>query len=83
MTALKNQSLIPSVSFGYTAGAPYRLKKVLGSLTLGGYDQSRFTPNNMTFSFAPDTDRNIVVGIQLIISTDQDGTKQDLLLTKI
>lgn len=36
MTALKNQSLIPIVSFGYTVGAPYRLKKALGSLTLGG-----------------------------------------------
>ncbi|KAL8676315.1 MAG: hypothetical protein Q9186_007162 [Xanthomendoza sp. 1 TL-2023] len=79
MTNLKNQSLIPSVTFGYTAGAPYRLKKVLGSLTLGGYDQSRFTPNNMSFSFAPDTDRDTVVGIQSIISTNQDGTTHDLL----
>ncbi|KAL8847290.1 MAG: hypothetical protein Q9221_007666 [Calogaya cf. arnoldii] len=77
MTTLKNQSLISSVSFGYTAG------KVLGSLTLGGYDQARFTPNNMTFSFAPDTDRDIVVGIQSITSTDQDGTKRDLLPTGI
>lgn len=58
MTSLKEQNLIPSVSFGYTAGAPYRLKKVLGNLVLGGYDQSRFTPNNMSFSFAPDTDRD-------------------------
>ncbi|KAL8910796.1 MAG: hypothetical protein Q9171_003932 [Xanthocarpia ochracea] len=83
MTTLKARNLIPSVSFGYTAGAPYRLKKVLGSLTLGGYDQSRFTPNNMTFSFAPDTDRDIVVGIQSITSIDQDGTTQDLLPTGI
>ncbi|KAL8801024.1 MAG: hypothetical protein Q9182_004768 [Xanthomendoza sp. 2 TL-2023] len=79
MTNLKNQSLIPSVTFGYTAGAPYRLKKVLGSLTLGGYDQSRFTPNNMSFSFAPDNDRDIVVGIQSIKSTNQDGTTHNLL----
>ena len=83
MTALTNQSLIPSVSFGYTAGAPYPLKKVLGSLTLGGYDQSRSTPNNMTFSFALDTDRDIVVGIQSITSTDQDGTQYDFLPTGI
>ncbi|KAL8729178.1 MAG: hypothetical protein Q9166_004917 [cf. Caloplaca sp. 2 TL-2023] len=83
MTSLRDQSLIPSVSFGYTAGAPYRLKKVLGSLTLGGYDQSRFKANNMSFSFAPDTDRDIVVGIQSIISTDQDGTTHDLLPTGI
>ncbi|KAL8717936.1 MAG: hypothetical protein Q9225_004869 [Loekoesia sp. 1 TL-2023] len=83
MTCLQEQNLIPSLSFGYTAGAPYRLKKVLGSLTLGGYDESRFTLNNMSFSFAPDNDRDIVVGIQSIISTDQDGTTHDLLPTGI
>ena len=48
MTTLKKQNMIPSVSFGYTAGAQYRLKKVLGSLTLGGYDQTRFTPNPLS-----------------------------------
>ncbi|KAL8703927.1 MAG: hypothetical protein Q9201_002907 [Fulgogasparrea decipioides] len=83
MTALKQQNLIPSVSFGYTAGAPYRLKKMLGSLTLGGYDQARFTPNNMSFSFAPDNDRDIVVGIQSIVSIDQDGMTHDLLPTGV
>ncbi|KAL8775492.1 MAG: hypothetical protein Q9194_003711 [Teloschistes cf. exilis] len=83
MTSLKEQNLIPSVSFGYTAGAPYRLKKVLGNLVLGGYDQSRFTPNNMSFSFAPDTDRDVVVGIQTIVARDQDGTTHDLLPTSI
>ncbi|KAL8707211.1 MAG: hypothetical protein Q9220_007705 [cf. Caloplaca sp. 1 TL-2023] len=79
MTTLKQENLIPSSSFAYTAGAQYRLKKVLGSLILGGYDESRFTPNNMSFSFAPDTDRDIVVGIQSITSVDEDGTKRDLL----
>ncbi|KAL8898721.1 MAG: hypothetical protein Q9207_006561, partial [Kuettlingeria erythrocarpa] len=79
MTILQQQNLIPSVSFGYTAGAPYRLKKVLGSLTLGGYDQARFISNDMSFSFAPDNDRDIVVGIQSIVSRDQDGTSHVLL----
>ncbi|KAL8673608.1 MAG: hypothetical protein Q9168_001963 [Polycauliona sp. 1 TL-2023] len=83
MTTLKDQGRIPSLSFGYTAGAPYRLKKVLASLTLGGFDQSRFTENDMTFSFAPDTDRDLVVGIQSISSTDQNGTSHDLLRTAI
>ena len=59
------------------------LKRVLGSLTLGGYDQSRFTPNNMSFSFAPDTDRDLVVGIQSIVSTEGDSTARDLLPTPI
>lgn len=53
-------------------------KKVLGSLTLGGYDQSRFTPNNSSFSFAPGT-TDLVVGIQSIVSTNANGTSNILL----
>lgn len=48
-------------------------KQVLGSLTLGGYDQSRFTPNNLSFSFAPNT-TDLVVGIQSIVSTNANGS---------
>lgn len=55
------------------------LKKVLGSLTLGGYDQSRFTPNDLSFSFASDQSRDLVVGIQSITSTNQNGTSNSLL----
>lgn len=51
MSNLREQSLIPSISWGYTAGNQYRLNKVLGSLTLGGYDASRFIPNNVSFAF--------------------------------
>lgn len=70
MWSLYNQSFIPSRSFGYTAGAPYQLKKVLGSLTLGGYDASRFTPNNMTFPFSQDDSRSLTVGLQAIEATN-------------
>jgi hypothetical protein len=66
MWSLKNQSLIPSLSFGYSAGAPYRGKGVSGSLTLGGYDAARFEPNNMTFTFGPDTSAPLMVGLQSI-----------------
>jgi hypothetical protein len=96
LASLKDQKIIPSVSFGYTAGAQYRksrilelkkcllmpnpeLKKVLGSLTLGGYDESRFTPNELKFSFAPDNSRDLVVGLQSIISTNTNGTVHSLL----
>ena len=79
MTTLKKRNMIPSVSFGYTAGAQYRLKKVLGSLTLGGYDQSRFTPNPLSISFAPDNDRDLVVGVQSIKATNGNGTTHSLL----
>ena len=79
LTALKDQNLIPSVSFGYTAGNQYRLKQVLGSLTLGGYDAGRFTPNGMSFPFADDSSRSLMVGVQSISSTDQTGTNSVLL----
>lgn len=79
VTTLKKQNLIPSISFGYTAGAQYRLKKVLGSLILGGYDQSRLVPNPLSISFAPDNDRDLVVGVQSIKATDQDGNSISLL----
>lgn len=59
------------------------MKKVLASLTLGGYDESRFTPNNLSFSFAPDNERDLVVGIQSIASTDQDGITHNLLSSGI
>lgn len=36
---------------------------MLGSLTLGGYDASRFIPNDLTFGFAPDNERDLVVGV--------------------
>ena len=55
------------------------LKGVLGSLTLGGYDSARYTPNDISFDFAPDNSRDLVVGIQSITSTEQDGTENNLL----
>ena len=79
LSALKNQSSIPSLSFGYTAGAQYRLKQVLGSLTLGGVDSSRFSQSNLSIPFASDPSRNLMVGIQSIRSVDQGGKSTDLL----
>ena len=35
-------------------------------MTLGGYDASRFKDSNVTFNFAPDTSRDLVVGIVAI-----------------
>jgi hypothetical protein len=57
LTTLRTKNLIPSLSWAYTAGAKYRLKGVFGSLTFGGYDLSRFVPNNVSFSLAPDISR--------------------------
>lgn len=64
--SLVNQSVIPSTTWGYTAGAKYRHNKVQGSLTLGGYDTSRFDTKNITFPFYDDVARNFVVQLRAI-----------------
>ncbi|KAF2745803.1 acid protease [Sporormia fimetaria CBS 119925] len=69
---LRMEDKIPSLSFAYTAGAKYRLKSVFGSLILGGYDSSRFTPNKTPFSFTLSTDpsRLLTVGVESILATN-------------
>lgn len=66
MSSLLNQSMIPSLSFGYTAGASYR-NKAPASLTLGGYDANRFIPSNITFAMNADNSRPLQVGVQKIL----------------
>ncbi|KAF1354757.1 aspartic peptidase domain-containing protein [Delphinella strobiligena] len=84
MTQLKDQKLIPSVSFGYTAGAPYRFTGVLASLTLGGYDSALFSPSPVEFGFAANNERDTVVAIQSITTTQQNSsTEVELLPTPI
>lgn len=56
------------------------LKKVDASLTLGGYDASRFTPNNVSLHFATDVSRDLVVGLQSIRFSDSITTDKELLL---
>ena len=48
-------------------------------MTLGGYDSSRFTPNDLTFNFASDISRDLVVGIQSIRFTDSKIDSKELL----
>lgn len=69
MSNLKKQNMIPSLSWGYTAGNQYRENKVLGSLTLGGYDASRFTPNDVVFAFDNQDIRALTVQIASITYT--------------
>ena len=66
LTNLKDQDKIPSRSWAYTAGAAYRQPMAYGSLTLGGYDKSRFAPNNLSVSFSQDDIRDLQVGLQHI-----------------
>ena len=46
------------------------LNGVPGSLTLGGYDQSRFTSNNVSFTFGSDDSRRLTLAIQSITATN-------------
>ena len=74
----RESNMIPSLSWSYTAGAPYQLKKVLGSLIFGGYDSSRFSAPNVTFQFGSDQSRDLTLGLQSIIA-EINGTKTTLL----
>ncbi|KAK5115336.1 hypothetical protein LTR62_001536 [Meristemomyces frigidus] len=68
MTQLVRNNSIPSLSYGYTAGNQYRLNKVFGSLTLGGYDSNRFGSNNITVDMYADVSRDLLVYVQGITS---------------
>lgn len=82
MTSLKRKSLIPSVSYAYTSGNQYRLNKVLASLTLGGYDSSRFIPNEVRFQFNQIDERDLTVTINSITMT-AGGTNTSLMSNSI
>ena len=70
MSSLKNQSYIPSLSYGYTAGAHYRgTTGALASLTLGGYDAARSQSNGLTLAF-PNSEQWLTVALQNIVATN-------------
>ncbi|KUJ09801.1 acid protease [Mollisia scopiformis] len=75
---LRNQSLIPSISWAYTAGNQYRLDQVLGSLVLGGYDKSKLVENDVTWTFNSEDSQDLTVQIESIIVSD--STKNTSLL---
>ena len=61
---------IPSLSYGYTAGAYYRKDAGgQGSLVLGGYDRSLFVPNSLVFPFNEDQSVDLTVGLQGIYAS--------------
>ncbi|KAK9780491.1 putative Aspartic peptidase domain-containing protein [Seiridium cardinale] len=66
LSTLKDQDIIPSLSWSYTAGAKYRLKGGLGQLVFSGYDTSRFIDNSISFTMADDVTRDLVVAAQSI-----------------
>jgi len=65
MGTLRNQSIIPSSSWSYTAGAFYTNPPSFGSLTLSGYDTTQFVAQNssISFSFGADLSRDLLVSL--------------------
>lgn len=81
MQHLRNMSTpIPSMSWSYTAGSNNLAPKVFGSLILGGYDTTRFQPNNIEFPFGSDISQDFQVAIQKITT---NLTSDSLLSTGI
>jgi Eukaryotic aspartyl protease len=75
ISTLKAQNIIPSLSYAYTAGNQYRMNKVFGSLTLGGYDGSLFEPNDLTFAFNKNSNFDLSVIINSISMSSTSGDK--------
>lgn len=76
MENLKAQNLIPSLSWSYTAGNQYRFSKALGSLTLGGYDTSKFVLNHVSFPFNPIDLRDLTVNLNAIEMVTANGDRR-------
>ncbi|KAK4623916.1 hypothetical protein CLAFUR4_06238 [Fulvia fulva] len=66
---------IPSTTWAYTAGAYYKDAPTFGSLTLGGYDASRFDPNeSVTEPFSINPSQDLQVNLQSITFDDNGST---------
>ncbi|KAF7194172.1 hypothetical protein HII31_04409 [Pseudocercospora fuligena] len=76
-----NNSVIPSTTWGYTAGAYYRSEYFLGSVILGGYDPNRIDLNDsksISIPFNNDSSRDLVLGL---LSITYNGSNSSPLLT--
>jgi len=67
MANLVSKDRIPSTSFAYTAGAHYR-DKAPASLVLGGRDENRYEPSEISFKMNADNVRPLQVGLQNILA---------------
>ena len=74
ITQLNQSGSIPSLAWSYTAGNQYQPGPFYGSLTLGGFDASRFEPNNITFSLDAADRGKFTVNIGAIILTTDNNT---------
>lgn len=63
LSTLNQSNMIPSMSWSYTAGNQYRSGPAYGDLILGGYDTSRFDPNDILFTFNDTNAGDFIVNI--------------------
>jgi hypothetical protein len=75
---LANESVIPSRSWSYTAGASYR--DYVGSLVLGGYDDTRLNANTTThYALQPSTQTTeLQVNLASIAFSFANGTEASI-----
>ncbi|KAK7518975.1 aspartic peptidase domain-containing protein [Phyllosticta citriasiana] len=66
LTELYEQAIIPSKSWAYTAGAYNHEPSTYGSLTIGGYDTTRFESNNIWIGMGDDISRDLLVAVQRV-----------------
>lgn len=76
---LKDRNLIPSLSYSFNAGSFYRsssTRNAFTSLIFGGYDASRYAPNQVKFGMSSDAGRELTVGLRSIakFSMTADGS---------
>ncbi|KAG8528574.1 uncharacterized protein KY384_006261 [Bacidia gigantensis] len=77
LTNLKDQNRIPSISWGCTAGAYYVQPPAFGSLTLGGFDRSRYALHNVTFPFGLDVGREFTIFLKSVSTSSPSENSVD------
>ncbi|KAK8204857.1 aspartic peptidase domain-containing protein, partial [Phyllosticta capitalensis] len=73
---LRDNNLIPSLTYSYTAGSYARigtLKNSWASFIFGGYDAALVGPDELSFDFTADDGRELVVAIQSIQKSGSNG----------
>ncbi|KAF3929948.1 hypothetical protein AA313_de0205275 [Arthrobotrys entomopaga] len=81
LTSLYNAGKIPSLSWGYQAGAVYRGKTTSAQVVFGGYDDSRYIDNQVLFTQSNDFTYALLVAMSSlkvsgIYNKGQLGTAQ-------
>ncbi|KAK3639111.1 hypothetical protein LTR56_012660 [Elasticomyces elasticus] len=71
LESMKTDNLVPSLSFGYSAGASY--EEDAGGLVLGGYDTARMSDTNLTVPLGGDKNQTLGVAVKGIVAQNVFG----------